>query len=522
MAAKCGGSDAVIAGADSAMPESGGADMSSWPKYPTVYEINTWVWLSDLSKKVGRPVDLGSVPAAEWDAVAGLGFDAVWFMGVWERSPAGIAIARKNPGLLEDFQRALPDFVSDDNVGSPYCVRGYEVDAYLGGSKGLSKARRELAKRNLRLILDFVPNHVAPDHPWVSEHPEYFIQGTADDMANNPASYVNVNGTVFACGKDPFFPAWPDVLQLNAFQPELRKAVTATLSKIADQCDGVRCDMAMLLINSIFERTWGSRAGAKPEAEYWVDVIFTVKHEHPGFLFIAEAYWDLECELQLQGFDFCYDKRLYDRLEHENADSVRLHLCAELAYQNKLLRFIENHDEPRAASAFAPAKERAAAVASSTLPGARLFHEGQFEGRKVRLPVFLGRRPQEPVDSELQDFYTKLLRAINSPVFRAGDWQLCERIGWPNNRSYENLVAWAWNKEEERYLVVVNLSEGAAQALVKVECNALQENRWRLTDLLSDAVFERDGNEMLSAGLYVDLQPWGCHFMRLTALEKAL
>src|SRR5271157_816258 len=159
--------------------------MSIWPRYPTLYEINRWVWLSELSKKAGKPVALSSVPAAEWDAIAALGFDAVWLMGVWERSPAGIAIANKNPGLLEDFRRALPDFRPEHNVGSPYCVRRYEVDPHLGGRKGLSRARKELVKRGMRLILDFVPNHVAPDHPWVSEHSEYFIQGAADDAVND-------------------------------------------------------------------------------------------------------------------------------------------------------------------------------------------------------------------------------------------------------------------------------------------------------------------------------------------------
>ena len=489
--------------------------MSKWPRYPVVYEINTWVWLSELSKKAGKSVDLASVPSAELDVIASLGFDAVWLMGVWERSPAGIAITNKNPGLLEDFRRVLPDFRPGDNVGSPYCVRRYEVDKHLGGPEGLTHVRQELANRGLRLILDFVPNHVAPDHPWVAAHPAHFIQGTADDAANNPASYINLNGTVFACGKDPFFPAWPDVLQLNVFQPELREAVAVTLSKIANQCDGVRCDMAMLLMNSVFERTWGSRAGPRPTAEYWVEVISAIKQKKRDFLFIAEAYWDLEWDLQQQGFDFCYDKRLYDRLEHENAESVRLHLCADLAYQNKLLRFIENHDESRAASAFTPTKERAVAVATSTLPGARLFHEGQFEGRKVRLPVFLGRRHEEPGDVELQDFYRKLLKSIDTPVVRGGEWNLCERTGWPDNATFENVVAWSWSGDGERYLVVVNLSDAAAQAQVRVPWNDLKGRQWCLTELLSGTTYERHGNEMLSPGLYVNLQPWNYHFLRV-------
>ena len=491
--------------------------MSAWTRYPTLYEINTWVWLTELAAKGGTSVDLNSVPGAEWDAIAALGFDAVWFMGVWERSPAGIAIANKNQSLLTDFQRALPDFRPEDNVGSPYCVRRYVVDEHLGGREGLAIARQELAKRSMRLLLDFVPNHVAPDHPWASEHPEYFIQGTADDARTDPASYVVMNHTVFACGRDPYFPAWPDVLQLDAFHPGLRQAVVETLLDIASQCDGVRCDMAMLLLNVIFERTWGGRAGARPATEYWGDVIPAVKQAHPDFLFIAEAYWDLEWELQQKGLDFCYDKRLYDRLEQDNAETVRLHLCADLAYQEKLLRFIENHDEPRAAATFAPAKERAAAVTTSTLLGARMFHEGQFEGRKVRLPVFLGRRPEEALDAELQDFYRKLLAAIDSPMFREGEWSLCERTGWPDNQSCQNIVAWRWRKDEERFLIVVNLSDAQGQAQVKIGWEDIGGKTWRLADLLSGAEFERSGDEMSASGLYVNLGPWNYHFLRWTA-----
>jgi len=247
--------------------------MSTWPRYPTIYEINTWVWLAELSAKAGRSVDLGSVPSAEWDSIAAYGFDAVWLMGVWERSPAGISIANRNQSLLADFRRALPDFRPEDNVGSPYCIRGYVIDQHLGGRAGLAQARQELARRNVRLLLDFVPNHVAPDHPWAREHPEYFVHGTTQDLQSDPSSYIQINQVIYACGKDPYFPAWPDVLQLNAFEFGLRKAVAETLLDIASQCDGVRCDMAMLLLNSVFERTWGSRAGSTPPTEYWVDVI---------------------------------------------------------------------------------------------------------------------------------------------------------------------------------------------------------------------------------------------------------
>ncbi len=490
------------------------AKTASWPRYPTLYEINTWVWLSELSKKNRKAVDLSSVPSAEWDAIATYGFDAVWLMGVWERSPAGIAIANHNKDLVEDFQRALPDLHPDDNVGSPYCVQGYAVDQHLGGPQALVIARGELSKRGIKLILDFVPNHVALDHPWVAKHPEYFIQGDSEDAVNDPASYIESGGTVYARGRDPFFPAWPDVLQLNAFEPGLRKVALETVSRISQQCDGIRCDMAMLFMNAIFKRTWGSRAGRPPATEYWTDMIPAVKKAYPGFIFIAEAYWDMEWELQQRGFDFCYDKKLYDLLEHSNAESIRLHLCADLAYQGKLLRFIENHDEPRVAAAFSPAKRQAAAVTIATIPGMRLFHEGQLEGWMVRLPVFLGRRPDEAVDHELHAFYNRLLGAIDRSIFREGQWSLCDRTGWPDNASFQNLVAWNWWKDDDRCLIIVNLSDSFAQGRVPVQWADAGGGTWRLIDVLSDATYERNGDEMLSPGLYVELGPWNYHFFR--------
>jgi Alpha amylase, catalytic domain len=492
--------------------------MRAWSKHPIIYEINTWAWLRELSLKYQKPVDLSTVPEQEWDAIAAHGFDALWFMGVWERSPAGIKIAMRNKGLLEDFRRALPDFSAEDNVGSPYCVRRYFVDQHLGGPKGLAAARSMLRKRGLRLILDFVPNHVAPDHPWVIEHPEYFVQGNADDARNDPASFVATGGKVFACGRDPYFPAWPDVLQLNAFQPGLRQAVIDTISDIAGQCDGIRCDMAMLLLNNIFERTWGTRAGAKPASDYWTTVIPAIKKKLREFRFIAEAYWDLEWELQQQGFDNCYDKKLYDRMEHGDAENVRLHLLADLSYQERMVRFIENHDEPRAAATFPDGKGRAAAVAVLTLTGAKLLHEGQFEGRKVRLPVFLGRRPAEHLDHELAAFYGRLLNAIGRDVFRNGAWRLCERSGWPDNQSYLSILAWCWAKDDERYIIVINFRQETAQARVQVPWDELRGKMWRLSDVLSGETYDRSGNEMRDAGLYVDLKPWQYNLFRMRSM----
>jgi hypothetical protein len=264
-------------------------------------------------------------------------------------------------------------------------------------------------------------------------------------------------------------------------------------------------------LTDIFAQTWGERAGERPATEYWDDVIRAVKATHPGFVFLAEAYWDKEWSLQQLGFDFCYDKRLYDRLLHEGAGSVRGHLQADPAYQRRLVRFIENHDEPRAAAAFPAEKERAAAVVASTQMGARLFHEGQFEGRRVKVPVFLARRPPEPPDAGLAEFYRRLLSALRLAPMQAGEWRSCACSGWPDNATCENLVASSWRTDGAWVLVVVNLSAAPAQGRVHPPWSDLGGRTWRLVDVLSGDAYERDGTEMQTTGLYVDLPAWGAH-----------
>ena len=485
--------------------------------HPFVYEINTWVWIDELSARRGEQVSLADVPGSEWDQVAALGFDAVWLMGVWERSPAGVELALRNDALTQSFRAALPDVTQADVVGSPYCIRNYSVADHLGGAEGLASARAALADRGLGLVLDFVPNHVAPDHPWTGSHPEYFVQGDDEDLARDSASFVRVGEHVLANGRDPYFPAWPDVVQLNAFSPGLRGAVIDTICSIADQCDGIRCDMAMLAMNDVFERTWGERVGVPPADDYWPSVIAAVKGYRPDFAFLAEAYWDLEFALQQQGFDYCYDKRLYDRLEHDGAESIRGHLSGDLAYQRRLVRFIENHDEPRAAAIFPPQKARAAAVTSLTQTGARLVHEGQLDGRRVRLPVFLARRPAEEPDAGLRAFYAQLFEALRDPVFRDGEWRLGERSGWEGNDTWQNLVVWGWRNDRPRKLVVVNLSDAPASGHVSLGWDDLRGRSWRLADASDGEVYERSGDD-LRDGLYVALEPWAWHLFDLRPL----
>jgi len=491
--------------------------MNGWPDRPVIYEVNTAIWLSDLSRAAGQRVTLADVPEPAWDDVTPDGIDAVWLMGVWERSPAGLELANANAGLQASFRAALPDLRPDDVIGSPYCVRRYVVDASFGGPEALAEARAALAARGIRLLLDYVPNHVAPDHPWVLSHPELFVNGDEADIEAEPASWVRAAGRILAHGRDPYFPPWPDVVQLYAFSPALRAATAATLTDIAAQCDGIRCDMAMLMTNGVFAKTWGGRTGAEPGEEFWPAVIAGLRGRYPQTVLVAEAYWDMEWTLQQQGFDFCYDKRLYDRFTGRDVSGVRDHLRAGLQYQSRLVRFGENHDEPRLADTLPGDAGRAAAVAIATLPGATLWHEGQFEGRRVRPPVFLSRRPDEPVDAGLASWYRRLLSDAASHRVRSGDWRLLEVGGWPDNDSCGSLLAWSWSGTDAgRHLVVVNFSAEPAQGRIGLDWTGLRGRGWTLTDLLDDRVFERDGDELAGQGLFVDLPPWGYHLLAVT------
>ena len=484
---------------------------TSLGRHPGILEVNTWVWMGELRARHGDDVTLGTVPDAEWDDLVPDGIDAVWLMGVWERSPTGARIAQREPWLLDFAQSFLPDFTLDDIVGSPYSVRRYVPDERLGGFDALAIARERLRDRGLALILDYVPNHLARDHAWVTEHPDYFLRGHPSDLDDHPGEFFRVGTSVFALGRDPYFPPWTDVVQVNAFHPAFREASAETLRAVGQHCDGVRCDMAMLLLNDVFARTWGERAGAPPAEDFWTLVIPDVRSEHPAMTFVAEAYWDLEGRLLEQGFDYCYDKRLYDRLLERNAEGVRLHLRAEPSWQRRLVRFLENHDEPRASAMLSGAEVRAAAVAVSTLPGAILYHQGQLVGKKLRVPVAVRRTPPEAEDGELARFYAWAISTGRD--LRRGEWRLCPVEALPGDDTARHLVAWSWLADERLHVIAVNLSPGRVQGRVRLAADAVRADPVRLSDRYSGLVVDHDAREVRGQGLYVSLEAHGFHVL---------
>jgi hypothetical protein len=482
--------------------------------HPRVYEIATVPWLNDLGNG-GPTVTLGTVPSREWDRLGELGLDYVWLMGVWDKSLVGRDLFRARTDMAGEYDAALPGWTKEDIIGSPYSIRSYRPDDAVGTWKDLERAREELAKRRIGLILDFVPNHTGLDHPWIAEHPEYYVRGNGQHAEDTASFYVAPSRQVIARGRDPNFPAWFDTAQLDYFSEATRAAMIGELRTVSEHCDGVRCDMAMLLLNQVFARTWEWLVRTPPPStEFWAEARAAV----PGLTFIAEAYWDTEWTLQQLGFDFCYDKRLYDRLRHSPAADIRAHLGASDEYQQKLVRFLENHDEPRARAAF-DGRHQPAAVLCATLPGMRLWHHGQLSGRRVRLPVMLRRARPEPDDELLGAFYERLLQATHDDCFHHGRWHHLP-VHPAFDGSAEHLIAFAWELGRVRRVVVVNLHDGTAQGRVPMG-TCLPDGgggEYRFHDALDGNGYLRSGDELLDSGLHVVLGP---HQSHLFTVERA-
>ncbi|MFW9969615.1 MAG: alpha-amylase family glycosyl hydrolase, partial [Candidatus Odinarchaeota archaeon] len=481
----------------------------NWVKNPKILEINTFPWLHSLSEIYSTSINLKNIPEQIFNQSFRF-FDAVWLMGVWERSPASKRIALERSDLQEDFKRVLPDLRDIDVIGSPYAVYYYHIDNKIGGIDGLKEVREKLSEKNIRLVLDYVPNHVSIDSLWTFES-DLFIKGTLDDLISHPYEYFSIGEKVFAYARDPNYPSWTDTIQINAFSKKARQKTINTILQIAEICDGVRCDMAMLMTNKVFSKTWGEKAGFTPERDFWEEIIPAIKKEHPNFIFIAEVYWGMEWELQQQGFDYCYDKRLYERFIHENVNAIKDHLKAEWGFQSKLIRFIENHDELRAIEKFGEKKSLAAAIIALTLPGARLVHDGQIYGYKIKLPVQLGRRPFEEKNETILNFYLNLLNAIPSQEFKNPNWSLCEVKPIDSDNSFINIISYLWWTDSRYRLIVVNFSPRYSKAHIKISPFHFDTYKWSFTDLLHKKTYSYNGEDLYKYGLYVELEAWKGH-----------
>jgi len=489
-------------------------------KNPKLLEINIRLLLRRFAVDNKR-ARLSDIPITYWENLADLGIEIVWLMGVWKTTSILIDRCCFEEGLMQSYNRTLKDWQRDDVIGSPYAIDKYEINPELGTKKELLQLKRTLNQLNIRLMLDFVPNHLSAETELLKTHPDIFLETTEDVLSSDRHTFyrpIQQPHRIFAHGRDPFFPAWTDTIQLNYFNLNTRKFLTDTLLNIAELCDGVRCDMAMLTLNNVFGNTWrgviNEYLHPKPPDEFWHSAIAAVKKDHPDFIFLAEAYWNLEWDLQQLGFDFTYDKKLLDRLKDGTPKNVRDHLRADISFQQKSSRFLENQDEERALSALGMEKSFAAAVIISTIPGMRFFFDGQAEGKKVKLPVQLGREPKESKNITAAKFYIQLFRLTKNEIFTLGEWELKDALpASEKDRSNENLLTWLWTYKDLHCLVIVNYANTTSRGRIKISTSGFEESLV-LTDLLKGKEYFRSTNEVFYSGLFVELPAFQIHLFQ--------
>ena len=491
-------------------------------KITNIYEINTRIWLRELSNKYRKKITLGNIPEEEILFMRELGFDTLWLMGVWLSSKKSREAALSNQKLWDELNAALPQLELEEISCSPYAIAGYEVDSFLGNNREMLELKKRLNSHGIKLILDFVPNHVALDHPWVHAYPEYFIRATRQELQNHPELFFSAdNKAVLAYGKDPYFPSWADVVQLNYYNPSTRKAIQEELLRVASLCDGVRCDMAMLILKRVQKQIWGERVFGsgkftEPESEFWQESIGYIKKSYPEFIFIAEVYWGLEYELMNLGFNYVYDKTFYDFLEYSDIEKLKGNLTEQNETAGKKLKFIENHDENRAIAVFGREKSKAAAFLLAVSPGAHLFHQGQIEGFKNKLPIYLKESLGEKSDEGIIEFYKNILVTSKNISLNMFAWESTVIFpAWKENETYKNCIALFNKNQYGYYLAVANYSDSQSQCYTRFDITTIQAKELIFKDLLSQSEYVRGKEDIILKGLYLDMHKYGYHLFRI-------
>ena len=481
-------------------------------RQPLVYEINARCWLRELSQEFRKRMTFAEIPHAYFDHWMRLGITHIWLMGVWQTARGSVAFSRKNVELRRQWSRLLPGLTDEEITGSPYAIGGYRVCPSLGDDEGLQKFRERLHQCGIRLLLDFIPNHTGVDHSRVRGCPECYVNfpnrrpGTFRVTAKAGQRWV-------AHGKDPYFPPWADTAQLDLRLPETRRALASELKYVSKRCDGVRCDMAMLVLREIFERNWPPASSAA--WEFWPEAIAAVKKENPDFLFLAEVYWDREQQLLDLGFDYVYDKRVYDLLIARKHAELQDLLCSRSPeFLGRACHFLENHDEERIASLLSPAEHRAAAALMLALPGMRLVHEGQLTGAKIRASVHLNRRSCEGADAEISGWYRTLIESFNGRP--KGERVLKPFLAWRENFTAQNVVV-IQSQADSRHgfdLTALNLASHASQCRVRPVM--IDHPTWYMRSIFGNENFTHSGPELLHEGVYFDIPAQSYQAFRFT------
>ena len=470
-------------------------------KHPILYEISTRPWLYELSKKYKKSITkLKDIPLEEFDYLKENGIEIVWMMGVWKLGEYGLEFDKKL-----DYSEVLPGWTTDDVIGSPYAIVEYTCNPDIGTDDDLVWLREQLHSKGMKLMLDFVPNHSAVDAPTAKSNPKLYVR--APEGVQNPKRYTDSG---LAYGKDPYFDPWRDVIQWNYWESETRKFMKDNLMTVLTFADTVRCDMAHLLLNDVFGKTWAEELNAwgykKPENEFWEYAIGEVKAKYPKSIFLAEVYEDWEIELlQKVGFTYTYDKVLLDKLEGSPYEvNEYIHYKTE-EYWGHVAHFVENHDENRAVFNMGSIeKAKAAGTIAATIGGMIFMNHGQWSGYKNKLDVHLRRGADEMEDGGVKKYYERLMKIVQDPAFTSTSYYFVYNMSGDKK---DDFIAYLREEGHSHYLVVVNYNVYGGSANVPIH-NIEGNGDHVLHEVVEDVEYIRNVDTIRNKGLTVCLSGW--------------
>ncbi len=403
------------------------ADIDWMPKVVMIAK-NIFVWLDQLSKKYQRSITkLDQIPDEELDQLAKWNFNALWLIGIWERSSASKKIKQ-----MTGNPEAAP---------SAYSLFDYVIAEELGGERAFENLKFRAWQRGIRLASDMVPNHTGIFSKWVIEKPDYFIQSdyppypnytfNGPNLSDNNSVDIRIEDKYYSRedaavvfqrrdnytgsvkyiyhGNDGTSMPWNDTAQLDLLKPEVRESLIQTIMHVARKFPIIRFDAAMTLTKKHYARLWFPQPGtggaipsrsdsamtrssfdAAMPNEFWREVVDRINNEMPETLLLAEAFWLMEGYfVRTLGMHRVYNSAFMHMMMKEENNKYRELIKNTLEFNPEILKryvnFMSNPDEETAINQFGDGdKYFGVAVMMITLPGLPMFGHGQIEGFKEK------------------------------------------------------------------------------------------------------------------------------------------
>lgn len=542
-----------------------------WMPNVVMIAKNALVWMNQLSKFYNRNITrLDHIPDKEIAKLVDFGFNAIWLIGIWKRSPAS---------------KTIKNIMGNSEAeASAYSLSEYDISDELGGWDALNNLKDRCLKRGVRLAGDIVPNHTGLDSPWLAKHPDWYI--SADQPSFPSYRYTNQNisshdkievyledhyfnhsdaavtfklvdkidGNVkyIYHGNDGTSMPWNDTAQLNYLNPELRETVIQTIIKIAKTFQIIRFDAAMTLAKKHIQRLWfppPGEGGGIPSRwqyamsdrdfqsaipkEFWREVVDRVAEEVPDTLLLAEAFWMMEGYfVRTLGMHRVYNSAFMNMLKIERNSEYRELIKKTLEYDPQILKryvnFLNNPDEDTAVAQFGKAdKYFGVTIMMCTLPGLPMFGHGQIEGfeEKYGMEFRKAYREENPDQGFIDHHYRIITPLLKHRHLFSGvdhfslfplikqDKSIDESVFVYSNRRHETSTLVIYNNSIKNTAGWINKSEPSKTnnnqtvSIYKALNIPNNENTYIIfSDTISGLEYIRHATEFCRDGLFIQLQ----------------